>query len=94
MMPRISVVPKISIRKKPLAISGMIRRITATAHAAGFSVFPSRPLRAAWPRLAVAWCEGGRPVLPGSVPCQRLASRPCGRIASTSTMIRKVTTIA
>jgi hypothetical protein len=37
MMPRISVVPKISIRKKPLAISGMISRITATAQAAGLS---------------------------------------------------------
>src|SRR5689334_7159416 len=36
MMPRISVVPKISIRKKPLAINGMIRRTTTTAHAAGF----------------------------------------------------------
>src|SRR5215468_2165498 len=37
MVPRMSVVAKISIRKKPLAISGMIRRITATAQAAGLS---------------------------------------------------------
>src|SRR5690349_4899159 len=36
-MPRISVVPKISIRKKPLAISGMISRSTATTQAAGLS---------------------------------------------------------
>ena len=35
MVPRISVVAKISIRKKPLAISGMIRRMTATIQAAG-----------------------------------------------------------
>src|SRR5215468_1367909 len=37
MIPRISVVPKISIRKKLLAISGMIKRIAATIQAAGFS---------------------------------------------------------
>src|SRR5262249_52309797 len=37
MIPRISVVPKISIRKKPLAISGMITRMAATAQAAGLS---------------------------------------------------------
>src|SRR5205085_2184848 len=35
MMPRISVVPKISIRKKPLAISGMITRIKATSQVTG-----------------------------------------------------------
>ena len=35
MMPRISVVPKISIRKKPLAISGMITRISMTSQATG-----------------------------------------------------------
>src|ERR1700756_1778450 len=37
MIPRINVVPKISIRKKPLAISGMISKSTATAQAAGLS---------------------------------------------------------
>ena len=35
MVPRISVVAKISIRKKPLAMNGMIRRITATSQTAG-----------------------------------------------------------
>src|SRR4051794_19090021 len=38
MVPRISVVAKISIRKKPLAIRGMIRRMAATAQAAGLSI--------------------------------------------------------
>src|SRR6476660_4740559 len=38
MMPRISVVAKISIRKKPLAISGMIRRMAATIQAAGLLI--------------------------------------------------------
>ncbi len=37
MVPRISVVAKISIRKKPLAISGMINRMIATIQAAGLS---------------------------------------------------------
>ena len=36
MVPRISVVAKISIRKKPLAMNGMIRRITATSQTAGW----------------------------------------------------------
>ena len=35
MVPRIKVEAKISIRKKPLAINGMIRRRTATIQAAG-----------------------------------------------------------
>src|SRR3954453_15514157 len=38
MVPRISVVAKISIRKKPLAIRGMIRRMAATVQAAGLSI--------------------------------------------------------
>src|ERR1700742_703922 len=57
MMPRISVVPKISIRKKPLAISGMITRITATIQAAGLSNSARRPATGRRAALAggLAW---------------------------------------
>ena len=90
MVPRISVVAKISIRKKPLAMNGMIRRITATSQTAGLlnSGHASKVARAALP---ADWSLDARP---GPTTCQRLASRPCGRSASTSTMMRKVTTIA
>src|SRR6478735_4668571 len=58
-MPRISVVPKISIRKKPLAISGMITRINATSQAAGLlssgqaRTIARRTAEAGW--LAWSW---------------------------------------
>ena len=91
-MPRISVVPKISIRKKPLAISGMITQDQRDQPGRGTVEFrPGAGDRRAAPRRRAGWLEAGRP---GSTTCHRLASRPCGRSASTSTMIRKVTTIA
>src|SRR6476646_9911477 len=58
-MPRISVVPKISIRKKPLSISGMITRINATSQAAGLlssgqaRTIARRTAEAGW--LAWSW---------------------------------------
>src|SRR6516165_10336423 len=52
MVPRISVVPKISIRKKLLAISGMIRRSTATTQAAGLSNSAHAIVAARWVAVA------------------------------------------
>ncbi len=49
MVPRISVVAKISIRKKPLAINGMISRITATSQVTGWLIsgHAMKPVRSA-----------------------------------------------
>src|SRR5579872_3521129 len=61
MMPSISVVAKISIRKKPLAISGMITRSSATSQAAGF--WNSGQVRIKARRVALAEGSGRNWVL-------------------------------
>ena len=78
MVPRISVVAKISIRKKPLAISGMISEDDRHQPGRGLVEFRPRargrslaPSRAGWlNRTRAPWVDAT---------CQRLASRPCGR---------------
>ena len=84
-VPSMNDQPKIWTSTNPLAIAGMMTRMRATSAQAGWMRWSHSPVAAPAALLVE---------LSAKAMAQRLASRPCGRTASTSTMIRNVRTIA
>ena len=84
-VPRMNDQAKIWTSTNPFAIAGMMSRRRATSAQAGWM----RWVQSVWAARTAFLAE-----LSASAMTQRLASRPCGRTASTSTMMRNVSTIA